>query len=188
MNKFLDGASDEFSEHFAKLAEWIFAFDLEAGPSLKLEPGYGDSVWSHAINEFKAGRRQRLSDVARAYLIDSWRTSKAIGEAPTWAIEAIAQIIVGTSKPDARGLKNRKLQKHQMLKAVDSLNAWRERRNKSLQSQWLEKKADELGIEIIEMKRLIETEYRRGVQVIADHYGVSPRTLENFIKPSARKN
>ena len=169
MSNLIDRMSAEFKAIYDDdLKNWIWFYDLEAGPTQKLSPGFGHSVWSHALIEFKAGHRERLSAVTKAYLLDSNLAAEMFGKIPNWACEQIGKITLGTLKPDARGLKNRKLSDEKMEDAVGKLRVWQARRTRFLDPKNVAKLADQQGMEAAEIVKATHKEFGLEVARIAE--------------------
>jgi hypothetical protein len=186
-----ESAKSQSAEIDAILKElWlpIVQHGLLPGDSLALAPGDWHSVWSHSIGEFRAGRRQKLSLLFRAYFVDPSVAVHVFGEIPKWGVEEIANIILGTSKPDARGKKNLKLKEENKEPAIRELTNLRNSRDCFLAKDNIDRAADKRGIEPAELIADTNQRFDSGVEKIAAKYGISVRTLKNLCKPSAQKN
>jgi hypothetical protein len=149
----------------------------------------GDQAWSVALERFDQGNRILLAQLVAAYLRDPKLVAYNTESPTEQEILALADIIGGARKPDARGLKRRKWSPGQRQLALWTLEHLREQRDAALRdTRRIEATAEHRGIEVADVIAWLHQQYRQKVKELAAQYGVSVRRLEDAAKPSAQKN
>jgi len=128
-----------------------------------------DAAWSEAITNF-------LLDGAVKDLSVLLTSSRPI---PQFARRFLSEVLEGAIElPDRRGKNNRALTPRERAEAISQLWAlWSRTLCVLAHSDQI---ADELGKEVIEIKRYLEQVRREGIERIAARYGVSPHTVRQL--------
>lgn len=122
-------------------------------------------AWRLALEAFDAGDRMPLAELLRA-------DDPIPGEARA----ALAAIVAGTRKPDARGKHRRKVRDEAEAAKVAAM--LRLSRTLHLDPASVDAAADREGREPIEVRRLREREIGSLAATLAHALGVSPKTLK----------